>query len=72
MFLGFCLLPSSGLLRGIGWFDIDVSGLPIVSIFKGHALQDSLTLEDGSIRSPEMPISNHPMPRNNPEDGRTQ
>ena len=49
---------SSGLLRGIRWFETDVSGLPIGSIFKGGT--DSLTT----------PVSNNLTPRNNPEDGR--
>jgi hypothetical protein len=32
------ILPSSGLLGGVRWFETDVSGLPIGSIFKGEAV----------------------------------
>ena len=31
------ILPSSGLLRGVRWFESDVSGLHIGSIFEGQA-----------------------------------
>jgi hypothetical protein len=48
---------SSGLLRGIRWFQTDVSGLPIGSIFKG-------------TESPTTPVSNNLTLRNNAEDGR--
>ena len=33
-------LPSYGLSRGVGWFDTDVSELPICFIFKGQAAQE--------------------------------
>ena len=33
------IIPSSVLLRGVRWFDTDVSGLPIGPIFKGQAGQ---------------------------------
>jgi hypothetical protein len=39
------ILPSSGLLRGIRWFETDVSGPPIGPIFLG-----SLALEGGIDR----------------------
>jgi hypothetical protein len=42
------ILPSSGLLGGVVWFDYDVSGLPIGPLFKGQTLQvvvNSLTLQ---------------------------
>ena len=31
-----CILPSSGLLRGVRWFKTDVSRLHILPIFKGQ------------------------------------
>jgi hypothetical protein len=34
------ILPSSGLLRGVRWFETDVSGLPVGPIFKGQAVQE--------------------------------
>jgi hypothetical protein len=55
-------IPSSGLLRGVRWFDTDVSGVPIGPIF---------TLEDG-IGNPKTSVSNHLTLRNNPEAGRLQ
>jgi hypothetical protein len=33
------ILPSSGLLSGVRWFETDVSGLFINHIFKGQAAQ---------------------------------
>jgi hypothetical protein len=47
------VLSSSGLLRGVRWFETDVSGLRVFTIFKGQAAQeegvlDNLTLEDGT------------------------
>jgi hypothetical protein len=33
------VLLSSGLLRGVRWFETDFSGLPIGSIFKGKYIQ---------------------------------
>ena len=47
-------LSSSGILRSVGWFRTDVSGLRIGPIFKGQYVQilfsflDILTLEDGT------------------------
>jgi hypothetical protein len=41
------LLPSSGLLRGVRWFDTDVSGLPVGPVFKAFFF-DILTFEDGT------------------------
>jgi hypothetical protein len=49
-------LPSYGLLRGIRFFETDVSGLPVGSIFKLQTVQesvlflDSLILEGGTDR----------------------
>jgi hypothetical protein len=40
------ILPSSCLLRGVRWFDTDVSGLHTGPIFKGQAV----SLEDGTDR----------------------
>jgi hypothetical protein len=34
------MLPSSGLLRGVRWIEIGVSGLPISPIFSGQAVQE--------------------------------
>jgi hypothetical protein len=38
------IFPSSGLLRGVRWFETDVSGLPIRPIVKGHIIS-SLPIE---------------------------
>jgi hypothetical protein len=57
------ILASSRLLRSVGWFRTDVSGLPIGPIFK-----DCLAVEDGTEGSPETSVINQPTPRNNPED----
>ena len=64
--MSFRILPSSGLLRDVRWFETDVSGLPIGPNFKGQAC----ILEMGPMFSPETSISNPLTPRNNPEDGR--
>ena len=32
------IIPSSGILRWVRWFETDVSGLPIGPIFKGQAI----------------------------------
>jgi hypothetical protein len=71
------LLPSSRLLRGVRKFVVDVSGIPIASIFNGQAIQaegpfflDSLTLENGTDSSPETSFSNHFTPRSILEDRR--
>ena len=32
------ILPSSGLLRGVRWFETDVSGLPTSLTFKGQSV----------------------------------
>lgn len=56
-----CIFPSRGLLRGVRWFDTDVSGLPVSLMF-------SLTVEDGGpIDSAETSVSNHFTLRNNHE-----
>jgi hypothetical protein len=36
----YVFLPSFGLLRDVRWFDTDVSGLFVYSIFKGQAVQE--------------------------------
>ena len=36
------IIPSSGLLRSVRWFDTDVSGLPIGPIFKGQVIDVSV------------------------------
>jgi hypothetical protein len=59
------LRPSPRLK--VRWFDIDVSGLPIGPIFKGHCTRP---LKMRCTRSPETSVQNHRMPRNNPQDGR--
>jgi hypothetical protein len=46
------IIPSSGSLCIIRWFKTHVSGLPIGTIFKGQALQNSLTLGLCSLRFP--------------------
>jgi hypothetical protein len=35
-------------LRGVRWFETDVLGLPIGSIFKGEASWTALVLEEGT------------------------
>jgi hypothetical protein len=42
------LILLLGLLRGVSWFETDVSGLPVGPIFKGQDVffLDILTLED--------------------------
>ena len=55
------------------WIESDVSGLPIGPIFKGQTKKKAGDLKLSSWRTcPEMSVSNHPTPRNNPEDGRIQ
>jgi hypothetical protein len=45
------ILPSSGLLRSVRWFETDVSGLPTEPTFKSQdVFLDILTLEDRSDR----------------------
>jgi hypothetical protein len=61
------IFPSSGLLRGVRWFETDVLGLPIGSIFKIQAVH---VLKTRSTGSPETSVLNHLTQRNNPEDGR--
>ena len=52
------ILPSSGLLRSVGWLSTDVSGQPVGPIFKGP------------IGCPETSVLKQPTLRNNPEDGK--
>jgi hypothetical protein len=52
------ILPSSELLRGVRWFETDVSVLPVGPIFKGQAVllrvkmskNDTLTPKGGTYR----------------------
>jgi hypothetical protein len=57
------ILPSFGLLRGVRWFQTDVSGLHI---------GPKEFLKIGPIHSSETSVPNHPTPRNDPEDRRIQ
>ena len=66
------MFPSSGLLRRVGRFRTDVSGLPIGPNFKGQAVQEASPLKTGRIGSPETSFVNQPTIPNNPEDGRIQ
>jgi hypothetical protein len=38
----YIILSSSGMLRSVGWFHTDVTGLHIRPIFKGQDVQDIL------------------------------
>jgi hypothetical protein len=38
------IISSSGLLRGVRWFEIDVSGIHTGLIFKGQAVQEEASL----------------------------
>ena len=58
------MFPSSGLLRSIGSFRTDVSGLPIGLIFKGQAWH----LKMGPTGSPEMSVLKQPTLRINPKE----
>ena len=40
MTVSFLILPSSGSLRGVRWFDTDVSRLPVGSFFEGQVVQE--------------------------------
>ena len=51
------IIPPSGLLRGVEWFETDVSGLPIGPIFKGQAVRTVSTSKMGPIGSPETSVS---------------
>ena len=45
------IFQSSGLVRGVRWFETDVSGPAIGPIFKGQTVQENRsTLEDGTDR----------------------
>jgi hypothetical protein len=70
------ILPSSGLLRGVMWFETDVSGLPICPILKGQGVQEEAwaawPMKMGSLGCPATSVSNDLMPRSNTEDGRIQ
>jgi hypothetical protein len=55
------ILPSSEMLRSVGWFSTDVSGLRV-----------GPDLKMGPIRSPETSVLNQPTLHNIPEDGRIQ
>jgi hypothetical protein len=49
------ILPPYVLLRGVRVFETDVSGIPLVLIFKGQAGQ-TLPLKFGPRRSPETSV----------------
>jgi hypothetical protein len=67
------ILPSCELLRGVRWFETDVSGLSFGPIFKGQAsLWPAWLLKMGPINSPETSVLNRLTPRNNPLEGRIQ
>ena len=76
------ILPYSGLLRGLRWFETDALGLPIGSILKGQDVQDdgtnrwscwtSWSLKMGPKGSSETSVWNHLTPRCNPEKERIQ
>ena len=40
-----CILSSSGMLRSVGWFRTDVSGLPTGPIFMGQDVPEEETLD---------------------------
>jgi hypothetical protein len=66
------ILPSSGLLHGVSWFKIDVSGLPIGLISKDQTVQEIFTWKMRLIGSPETSVLYQLTPRNNPENRRIQ
>ena len=53
------ILLSSGLLRGVGWFETEVSGLPVGRIAWPSRM--------GPVGSSETSVLDHPTPRNNPQ-----
>jgi hypothetical protein len=55
------IIPSSGLLRGVSWFETDVSEL---SVQTSNVKLSTM----GLIGNPKTSVSNHLTPRNNPED----
>ena len=64
---------SSRLLRGVWWFETNVSALPIRSIFKRQTVfslskTTAWPLKMGPIGSAETTVSNHLTPLNNPKD----
>jgi hypothetical protein len=61
------------ILRGVRWFETDVSELPVSPIFKNQAVQEEAwSLKMRLIGRSETSFSNHLTPRNNPEDGKIQ
>jgi hypothetical protein len=70
----FLSITSLELLRSVGWFDTDVSGLRILPNFKGQAvkafLRTALPLNMGLMCSSETSVSNHLTQLNNTESGR--
>jgi hypothetical protein len=67
------ILPSSGLLRDVRWFETDVSGLRIGSILNVQAIQEDTWLSKvGLLGSPETSVLNHLTSRSNSEYGRIQ
>ena len=43
------ILPSSGLLRSVGWLRTDVSGQPIGPIFKGPTAAEAYDLAQSIV-----------------------
>ena len=67
------ILPSSGLLPGVRWFETDVLGLPNPSHLQGSSCPKRKTawpLKMGPKGSTETSVSNHLTLRNNPGDVR--
>ena len=59
------ILPSSGLLRSVGWFRTDVSGLSVPS----SRVSDTWPWKMGPICGPATSVLDQPTLRNDPEDG---
>jgi hypothetical protein len=66
------IIPSSGWLRGLRWFETDVSGLPTGLVFTDNVVQAAWSLKTEGINSPVTSVSSHLTPCNNPEDRRIQ
>jgi hypothetical protein len=58
------------MLRSVGVFRTDVSGIRIGPIFKSCVKEEAWLLKMGPIRSPETSVRNEPMLRDIPEDDR--
>jgi hypothetical protein len=53
------MLSSFGMLRFVGWFRTDVSGLRVGSIFEGRLFFDSMTLEEALYVVPKHRCENN-------------